>query len=71
MIIECCGQEKSYNPFYAELSKILCSNNRQYKTTFQFAFWDSFKVISNDTENKYKKRRILNLSRMLSQLVGK
>lgn len=26
--------------------------------------------MSNDIDNKYKKRRILNLSRMLSQLVG-
>eukprot|EP01036_Dinobryon_divergens_P032648 gene32648-42283_t len=45
VLMECCGQERTYNPFYAELAKMFCTQNRQFKTTFQFAFWDNFKLI--------------------------
>ena len=43
VLIECCSGEKKYNPFYSELCALLCSQNRQYKTTLQYTFWDMFK----------------------------
>ena len=49
IIIQCCGNESTYNAFYAELAKILCLQHRQYKTTFQFIFWDFFKIIIDDS----------------------
>ena len=48
VISECCAQEKTYNAFYAELAALLCTHNRQYKTTVQFTFWDNFKLLAED-----------------------
>ena len=66
VISECCGQEKTYNAFYAELATLLCSHNRQFKTTLQFSFWDSFKAFADEG---FPDRRAMNLARMMSHLV--
>jgi nucleolar MIF4G domain-containing protein 1 len=71
VIIECCGQEKNYNLFYAELSSLLISQNRQYKTTFQFSFWDFFKILNDDDSGDGVERKSLNLARLLGHLVSK
>lgn len=75
VIIECCGQEKTYNNFYCELAKMLCSQNRQYKTTFQFAIWDFLKTVQaaddddEGTKGAVSTRRVVNIARLLAQLV--
>lgn len=68
VLIECCAQEKTYNPFYAELVELLCSQNRQYKPTVQFSFWDVFKKFDDDS-SVLNIRRTANLARMLAHLV--
>ncbi len=67
VIIECCGNEKQFNQFYVELSFILCAQNRQFKTTFLYAFWDLFKVLN---EESCKERKIINSAKLLAALVG-
>jgi nucleolar MIF4G domain-containing protein 1 len=67
VLVECCAHEKTYNPFYAELSSLLCSQNRQFKTTAQFCFWDVFKGFTDD--HGTQERRVINLARMLCRLV--
>lgn len=67
VLMECCGQEKTYNKFYADLACILCEQNRQHKSTFQFAFWDAFKTLS---EGNFSDRRAINLARLLAGLVA-
>ena len=67
VIIECCGNEKQFNQFYVELSYILCAQNRQFKTTFLFAFWDLFKVLN---EESCKERKIINSAKLLAALVS-
>merc|ERR1711871_3526 len=76
VIAECCSGEKKYNPFYAELAALLCSENRQYKTTMQYTFWDTFKVLdtpttSNDKQVAKTTRKAINMARMLSHMVVK
>ncbi len=66
VLCECCAQEKLYNEFYAELSCLLCKENRQFRTTFQFTFWDTFKSLS---EEETKPRRCINMGRLLARLV--
>jgi nucleolar MIF4G domain-containing protein 1 len=41
VISTCCGHEKTYNPFYAELALVFCNQNRQNRTTLQYVFWVS------------------------------
>lgn len=65
VLTECCSQEKTYNAFYSELASLLCAHNRQFKTTIQFSFWDTFKAFS-DT---FSDRRAINLARMMAHLV--
>ena len=68
VLVECCGQEKTFNKFYAELASLLCAHNRQFKTTLQFSFWDTFKSL--DDEEEISERRTINLSLMMAHLVG-
>ena len=65
VLTECCSQEKTYNAFYSELASLLCAHNRQFKTTIQFSFWDTFKAFSDN----FSDRRAINLARMMAHLV--
>ena len=67
VLIECCGQEQDYNSFYAELASVMCSQNRQFKTTLQFCMWDLFKGLAS---GEVRERRAINLARMFAHLVA-
>ena len=67
VLVECCAQEQSFNAFYAELGSLLCAHNRQFRTTFQFAFWDAFKSIS---DGDCSDLRATNLAQMMAILVS-
>ncbi|XP_024594952.1 nucleolar MIF4G domain-containing protein 1 [Neophocaena asiaeorientalis asiaeorientalis] len=43
VLIDCCLQEKTYNPFYAFLAGKLCDYTRSFQMTFQFSIWDKFR----------------------------
>lgn len=66
VLVECCGQEKKYNAFYAELAALLCDRNHQYKMTLQYCFWDAFKDMS---DGRFSNRRTMNLAHFLSRIV--
>jgi len=40
IILHCCGNEKSYNPYYAFVAQQLCRTSHSYKVTLQFCLWD-------------------------------
>ncbi|XP_033762079.1 nucleolar MIF4G domain-containing protein 1-like isoform X2 [Pecten maximus] len=50
VILDCCQQEKSFNPFYAYLLQKFCEYDRRFQMTFQFTMWDKFKEMSNLSE---------------------
>lgn len=74
VLCECCGSEKNYNEFYAELAALFCAQNRQYKITLQYAFWDLFKTLgehaAGDKARKQADRRAINMARMLAHLTA-
>nr|CCC90973.1 conserved hypothetical protein [Trypanosoma congolense IL3000] len=45
VLLQCCYQEKFYNPYYTEVIQRLCSAKTSSKNTLQFALWDMFKAI--------------------------
>ncbi|XP_074013552.1 nucleolar MIF4G domain-containing protein 1 [Numenius arquata] len=47
IIIYCCLQEKTYNPFYAFLADKFCQCERRFQVTFQFSLWDKIKDLEN------------------------
>lgn len=69
------SQEKAYNAYYAEVGCLLCSHNRQYKTTFQFTFWDSFKTLAADydlnsaVKQVIPEKKCINLGHMVAHFV--
>ena len=72
VIVECCGQERTYNAFYSELLSLFCQQNRQFKITIQFAFWDLFNAIeseSTSSSGSITSRSIVNEARLLAHLI--
>ena len=65
VLIECCGQEKSYNKFYGHLAARLCEYQPQCKFSFQLAFWDVYKQFDSMSA-----RRSANLAKLLFNLVS-
>ncbi|XP_064018881.1 nucleolar MIF4G domain-containing protein 1 [Pogoniulus pusillus] len=47
VVIFCCLQEKTYNPFYAFLANKFCEYERRFQVTFQFSIWDKIKDLEN------------------------
>uniref|UniRef100_G3X0M5 Nucleolar MIF4G domain-containing protein 1 n=1 Tax=Sarcophilus harrisii TaxID=9305 RepID=G3X0M5_SARHA len=47
VLIDCCLQEKVYNPFYAYLASKFCEYERRFQMTFQFSIWDKFRDLEN------------------------
>ncbi|XP_069443335.1 nucleolar MIF4G domain-containing protein 1 isoform X3 [Ovis canadensis] len=47
VLVDCCLQEKTYNPFYAFLAGKFCAYERRFQMTFQFSIWDKFRDLEN------------------------
>ncbi|KAF5382190.1 hypothetical protein D9615_004440 [Tricholomella constricta] len=43
VLLHCCGNEKSYNPYYTLVCQQLCRISHSYKITLQFSLWDFFR----------------------------
>jgi nucleolar MIF4G domain-containing protein 1 len=65
VLTECCGNEKSFNPFYSHLAARICDYQPQCKFTFQLSFWDTFKQF-----DELKLRKVANLAKLLFHLVA-
>ena len=50
VILHCCGNEESFNPFYAYVAGALCKQH-SIKMTFQFGLWDFFKEIDKSLKD--------------------
>jgi nucleolar MIF4G domain-containing protein 1 len=60
VVIDCCGQEESFNLFYPELICYFCKYDRQNKITAQYAIWDNLKILT-ESSAEIPTRRIVNL----------
>ncbi|KAG7451246.1 uncharacterized protein BT62DRAFT_926904 [Guyanagaster necrorhizus] len=40
VLLHCCGNEKTYNPYYTLVCQHLCRLSHSYKVTLQFCLWD-------------------------------
>ena len=48
VLVDCAGQEQTYNPFYADVATRLCSHHNRFKFTFQLTFWDAWKTLDEE-----------------------
>ncbi|XP_069770849.1 nucleolar MIF4G domain-containing protein 1 [Narcine bancroftii] len=47
VLIHCCLQEKTFNPFYAFLVEKFCEYERRFRMTLQFSMWDRFRELDS------------------------
>lgn len=64
ILMDCCLQEKTYNPFYAFLASKFCTYERRFQMTFQFSIWDKFRDLENLSGTKFS-----NLVHLLTHLL--
>ncbi|XP_021018426.1 nucleolar MIF4G domain-containing protein 1 [Mus caroli] len=64
ILMDCCLQEKTYNPFYAFLASKFCDYERRFQMTFQFSIWDKFRDLENLPGTKFS-----NLVHLLAHLL--
>jgi len=65
VLLECCLQEKSYNPFYQLLAVRLCKHAKRHRMTLQFALWDQWKELADADV-----RRISHLAKFAAACIG-
>lgn len=63
VLIDCCLQEKKFNPYYAVLAERFCVYDRKYQLTIQYMLWDKFKILDN-----YDAKQLTNLAKFLTHL---
>jgi pre-mRNA-splicing factor CWC22 len=61
MIIECCSQERTYNPFFGRIGERFCKLNRLWKGIFESMFEKYY-----DTIHRYETNRL----RIIAQFFG-
>ncbi|KAH8117828.1 hypothetical protein DFH11DRAFT_1570916 [Phellopilus nigrolimitatus] len=40
VLLHCCGNEQSYNPYYTLIGQYLCRQSHSHRVTLQYCFWD-------------------------------
>jgi len=81
VLLECCLQEKAYNPYYEVLASKLCERQKKHRLTLQLCVWDQIREIAptagdddkgdDDEQGKpaISVRRIANLARFTAGLL--
>jgi len=70
VLLYCCQQENTYNPFYGHLALKLCSFNKNITFTLKVSFWDIMKTLQDPQDTTLVPLKISNLAHLLAQLVG-
>ncbi len=65
VLLHCCGQEKTYNPYYAHLASRICEYQSKCAFTFKLTYFDVFKQFDD-----MKARKAANLAKLLVHLVA-
>lgn len=63
VLMDCCLQEKKFNPYYAILAERFCVYDRKYQLTIQYMMWDKFKILDN-----YNAKQLTSLAKFLIHL---
>ncbi|KAF7265831.1 hypothetical protein GWI33_020901 [Rhynchophorus ferrugineus] len=63
VILHCCLQEKSYNPYYAILAQKFCEYDRKFQMTIKCSVWDKLKALGD-----HSGAQVSNLAKMLTYL---
>jgi nucleolar MIF4G domain-containing protein 1 len=64
VLVHCCGEEKSFNPYYAHLIMRVCEYQPKSKFTLMLSFWDIFKQLET-----FNDRKTANLAKLLAKML--
>ncbi|XP_045451465.1 nucleolar MIF4G domain-containing protein 1 homolog [Melitaea cinxia] len=64
VLLACCLQEKTYNPYYSVLGQKLCDFDRKYQLSIQYSVWDKIKDLES-----LSKQAMTNLGQFLIHLI--
>ncbi|XP_063536934.1 nucleolar MIF4G domain-containing protein 1 homolog [Cydia strobilella] len=64
VLLACCTQERTHNPYYSVLAQKLCDVDRKYQLSIQFAVWDKIKDLES-----LSKQTTTNLAQFLIHLI--
>ena len=71
VILECCLQEKAFNPFYAVLTSKLVERQKRHRLTLRLCIQDQLKEIkSGENEETSSVRRVANLAKFFAHIVA-
>ena len=65
MSVECCLQEKSWNPYYAHLLQRVVAASKAHRVTLRYCLWDQFKLVDESDM-----RRLVNLAHLTGHLIA-
>lgn len=65
MSVECCLQERSWNPYYAHLLQRVVASSKAHRITLRYCLWDQFKLIEQTDM-----RRLVNLAHLTGHLIA-
>ncbi|KAK0090494.1 hypothetical protein PV325_013400 [Microctonus aethiopoides] len=63
VMIDCCVQEKKFNPYYAVLAQKFCEYDRKNQMTLQYTLWDKLKTLAD-----YSNIQLHNLAKFFTHL---
>ncbi|CAO3615188.1 unnamed protein product [Cunninghamella blakesleeana] len=85
VLLQCIGNEKTYNPYYTFVSQRLCEYNHSYKVTYQYCLWDFLREIGqtevgglersqsdirgSDMKKSVRLNRIVNIAKCYANLI--
>jgi len=65
VLLTCCGQEQSYNEYYALLAEECLRHNKKLKYDVQFSLWDVLKAIE-----EFSPRKVANIAKWTARLLA-
>ncbi|ORX58919.1 ARM repeat-containing protein, partial [Hesseltinella vesiculosa] len=81
VILQCSGNEKTFNPYYVFVSERMCQLNHSYKVTFQYCLWDFLRDLglqdigglerTSSSGSEVRLNRIVNLGKFFGMLFAK
>ncbi|CAG8561932.1 29116_t:CDS:10, partial [Gigaspora margarita] len=83
VLLHCCGNENTHNPYYSLIAQRLCDYDHSFKVTFKYCLWDFLRECGEsdvggimlksmpvkNTSEKISLRRIVNLTKLFAWLI--
>ena len=71
VLVHCCLQEKTYNPYYSLVFQKFCDHSREMRYSARIVIWDHLKRVETAEEVNWGTRHVINLALLSAYLVNK